>query len=211
MAKKVIDVFYFVSGGVVLPRLAQLTIGALEGQCGRRLENKLRIAVYYQEKRLFMGQSGAGEYLAAICALGVWLAGREALEVELLQRMQVKPGVLAVAGEMTKEGRVYLYANIPRPWLDQVGLLTGLFNYFDRQNVLNPSDLLPRDDLEGFFAALKSRGHALPGRAMWLDANPLRTAAAIRCGIDALIYVDERRLRRELGLRCLPGGSPEYN
>jgi hypothetical protein len=36
-----------------------------------------------------------------------------------------------------------------------------------------------------------------------VDANPFRTTLAIRQGVDAIIYVDERRLHRELWLRAV--------
>lgn len=42
-----------------------------------------------------------------------------------------------------------------------------------------------------------------PGKCLLVDANSFCIAAAIRLGVDAIIFVDESRLKRELRMRAL--------
>ncbi len=40
----------------------------------------------------------------------------------------------------------------------------------------------------------------VPGQTLWVDAHSPRTSAALRKGIDAAIFEDAWRLRRDLGM-----------
>jgi hypothetical protein len=40
----------------------------------------------------------------------------------------------------------------------------------------------------------------IPGKSLWIDHHPVRTMAAVRQGIDASIFVDSKRLYRDLWL-----------
>jgi hypothetical protein len=53
--------------------------------------------------------------------------------------------------------------------------------------------------------ALIAAGVVLPGHTLWIDAHSPRTSEALRKGVDADIFVDARRLRRDLALwRLMP-------
>ena len=63
-------------------------------------------------------------------------------------------------------------------------------------------------DLGGFAGVLDvliAAEAILPGHTLWVDAHSPRTSAALRKGVDAAIFVDTRRLRRDLALwRLMP-------
>ena len=42
-----------------------------------------------------------------------------------------------------------------------------------------------------------------PGHTLWVDHHSPRTSEALRKGVDAAIFVDARRLRRDLALWLL--------
>lgn len=207
---KPIEAYYFTAGGVLLPRLAHVTLDVLEKASGKRLAGKQRIAIYDLEKDVFVGRMGAGEYLEAVCRQGVWTGSSADLQAGILECITCDPGALAVAQDIRKGGRLYVYSDYPRPWLDEAARRFGLYDIFEPLNVIEAAQLHPADNMDDLFAALNQAGHTLAGKSMWIDGHPLRTSAAIRRGIDAIIYVDERRLRRELGLRGFPGGSAGY-
>ena len=63
-------------------------------------------------------------------------------------------------------------------------------------------------DLGGFAGvldALIASGLVMPGHTLWVDYHWPRTSEALRKGVDTAIFVDARRLRRDLALwRLMP-------
>lgn len=105
--------------------------------------------------------------------------------------------------DLKQTSQVTLFSDYPRVWLQTIQKDSAITDHFTPQNVVYSAELRLNDPLNSVFEKLMAKGFIKPGASLWVDAYPMRTSAAIRQGIDAIIYVDERRLRRELILREL--------
>lgn len=197
---KPIQRYYFMAGGVILPRLSAQVIGMLEKQ-GMTLSERQRLALFDLERALFSGALPAGSYFDRVNAAA---APRQPLALEgFLQEIEVDAGALSVADELRRNSQVVLLSDYPPEWLAALDRRSSVCAPFDR--VLPLQGMGCEDDRAAIFSRLCAAGELSAGTSLLVDANPFRTALAIRRGVDAVIYVDERRLRRELKLRALIG------
>ena len=195
------------AGGVILPRIASITIELLEEKNGFSLLNDQRMMLYEAEKDLAIGKITPDAYLDQLCSVIGGLDTRDNLFIELMKLIKVDSGPLSTAIDLKQTSQIYLFSDYPRAWLQAIHNNFHIMSHFTSQNVVYSAELHLSDDLYSVFDILVAEGSIEPGASLWLDAYPLRTSAAIRRGIDAIIYVDERRLRRELNLRkLLPTG-----
>ncbi len=204
---KRITTYFFIAGGVILPRIAQITIELLAEKKGRPLPHDQRLAIREAEKALFIGQITPEVYLQRINRLANCFESSQELLVEFMKLVEVDAGAVSTAYELQQTSQVYLFSDYPHPWLEEIAPRFQLFDLFSPHQVIYPAEaeaeLHLRDDIQGVFDGLQAKGYLDQGASLWVDAHPFRTSAAIRRGIDAIIYVDERRLRRELKLRKL--------
>ena len=199
--------YFFMVGGVILPRIAQTTIELLAEKKGQPLAHDQRMTIFEAEKALFIGQIIPEVFLKRIDQLCNCFKSRHELLIEFMKWIRVDAGALSTANDLQQTSQVYLCSDYPRPWLEEIAQRFQLFDLFSPHQVIYPAEAeaeLPvRDDLQGVFDGLQAKGYLNQGASLWVDAHPFRTSAAIRQGIDAIIYVNERRLRRELNLRKL--------
>jgi hypothetical protein len=202
---KQIKNFFFLAGGVILPRIASITEQLLEDKNSRLLSYDQRTSIYEAEKELVLGKIPPDLYLEQLDRLVNGSRTKKDLFVELVNYIRVDERALDVAFSLTRTSQVYLFSDYPRTWLQAVPKYMQLVSYFSSIKVIYAAELGLADHFYAVFEKLMLGGLVEPGASLWVDANPFRTSAAIRLGIDAIIFVDERRLRRELNLRKLLG------
>jgi FMN phosphatase YigB (HAD superfamily) len=197
---KNIQRYYFLAGGVILPRLSAQIIAVLEKQ-GNTLTERQRLALFDLERDMFSGALPAGSYFDRVNTVA---APQQPLALDgFLQGIEVDAGALSVADELRRRSQVVLLSDYPPDWLAAIDRRSGICAHFDR--VLPLQGMGCEDDRAAIFSRLCTADELTAGTSLLVDANPFRTALAIRRGVDAVIYVDERRLRRELRLRSLIG------
>lgn len=195
---KPIQRYFFMAGGVILPRLSAQVIGILEKR-GNPLNESQRLALFDLERALFNGTLPVTDYFKRVNAA---VAPQQALTLEsFLQEIEVDSGALLVADDLRQNSQCILLSNYPPEWLAALDQRTGVCAHFDR--VLPLQGMGCEDDRAAVFSRLYTAGELAAGTSLLVDANPFRTTMAIRRGVDAIIYVDERRLRRELRLRVV--------
>ncbi len=200
---KPIDKFFFWTEGVILPAISTVSLDYLNERSSHPLLDSQRFLIHQSEKKLAIGKINLDDFQALLGSLmndagkpDDWIAG-------LMPFVQVNEAVLSTAVDLKNTGRVYLISDYPRKWLQAIQTQFGIMDCFSAQDVIYTQDLHLNDPLNSVFERLIAEGMIEPGTSIWVDAYPPRTSAAIRRGIDAIIYVDERRLRRELNLRKL--------
>ncbi len=195
---KTIQRYYFMAGGVILPRLSAQVIAVLEKQ-GNTLNERQRLALIDLEHALFNGVLAATDYFEGINAAA---EPRYPLALEFfLQEIEVNAGVLSVADDLSQNSQCILLSDYPPDWLAVLDHRSGICTHFNRVITLQGTGCA--DDRATVLQHLYAAGELEAGSSLLVDANPFRTALAIRRGVDAIIYVDERRLRRELKLRAV--------
>ena len=199
---KNISRYFFMAGGVILPRLSLVTLDWIEKKNSNPASNKQRQSIFQAEKDLLTGKLSPESYLSLAAACGSGATAQDVLK-GLFSEIKVDQGALSTACDLKKNGRVYLVSDYPRPWLEEAACKTPIFECFSPDDVLYTAELGLGNDVSSLFDVLSSKSYLHPDANMWVDAYPLRTSEAVRRGIDAIIYVEERRLRRELKLRNL--------
>jgi len=166
---------------------------------GIHLGEDKRLALFELEQLLFCGTLTADEYLRRV---NDQVSSPFPISVDgLLKDLLMDEGALSVVDELRKSYQVVLLCDYPPEWLLEIDRQTDLSARFNR--VIYTRTMNCTDERALFFQQLQARGELVAGECVWVDANPFRTAIAIRQSIDAIIYVEERRLRRELRLRSL--------
>jgi hypothetical protein len=148
------------------------------------------------ERELAQGELAAADF----CELAASAAGApgmaQALPQAILARAKTLPRIAGLLADLAPHVRLGLVSDYPQPWLQAAmedSELAGFFGPADRQYTASwhGADL---------FATLTRGGVIRPGHTLWVDYDSPRAGIAIRCGIDAALCVDARRLRRDLGL-----------
>lgn len=112
-------------------------------------------------------------------------------------------GTLKVLTELKKENTLSLFSQLPRELFASVKKHFGLQDLFADSDIFFTNEMNLKNttaDVVNYLIAGKCLN---PGKSVVVDADSRRTSAAIRAGMDAIIFVDARRLRREIALRGL--------
>src|SRR5690606_34160587 len=109
----------------------------------------------------------------------------------------------ALLAEVRARYSVRLVSPYPPEWYRTLDRRVGLGSTFPDSEVLfcqlaQLGRLLP----DVFFWALGKAGKTIE-ETLWVADQPAMTSAAVRLGLNAIIFADSRRLRRELVLRSL--------
>jgi hypothetical protein len=190
------------AGGVVLPPLPGAAASFLAP--GRELPPAQRRALLEAALAL----AGGREQSAGFCARAAAICGElgEPAAAQLHERLanELTPlaGIPALLSDPALTCELRLVSDYPAEWLLPALARSGLARIFPAGEIAYVADL---GGFPGLFDALVERRVIVPGRTLWVDAHSPRTSAALRKGIDAAIFEDARRLRRDLGMwRLLP-------
>ena len=190
------------AGGVVLPSLPEAAASFLAP--GRELPAGQRRALLEASLPLADGREPPARFCAraaAICgALGETAAAQ--LDERLADELTPLAGIPALLLDPALTCELRLVSDYPAEWLLPALKRSGLARIFPAGEIAYVADL---GGFLGLFDALVERRVIVPGQTLWVDAHSPHTSAALRKGIDAAIFEDARRFRRDLGMwRLIP-------
>jgi hypothetical protein len=199
-----IERFLFWAGGVLLPRLAESAFEVLSQ--GREAEDKqAQLPLRNLEKQLALGQISPAEFCQRAAAEFLAPLSAAELATVLQNRVRAAPGSLALLDELAERYPLSLLSDYPPAWLLPSLPQTGLAKRFPRSSILFPQDFRA-PSYQALLATLVNLEVIQPGKTLIVDGNPERAQLTVRAGIDVTIFVDSRRLRRDL---VLWGLAPE--
>jgi len=186
-----------IAGGVVLPSLPQAAASLLAP--GVELPPARRRALLDAALACAEGRGPLGQFCAAaveICGeRSETAAGR--LHERLANELAPLDGMPALLSDLALTYELCLISDYPAEWLLPALARGGLGRIFPASEIAYVADL---GGFPGIFDALVERGMIVPGQTLWVDAHSPRTSEALRQGIDAAIFEDAWRLRRDLGM-----------
>jgi hypothetical protein len=191
-----------VAGGVVFPALAEVAGAYLAA--GRELSPSRRGGLLNAARALAEGQISAAQFCTqAVEACGApGEATADRLHEHLAHELTPLAGIAPLIADVAQSHEVRLVADYPAAWLLPALQRCGLAGCFAEAEVCYVADL---GGFAGLFDALVTNRVIVPGHTLWVDSRPRRTSAALRMGVDATIFVDARRFRRDLALwRLMP-------
>ena len=101
--------------------------------------------------------------------------------------------------ELSSRFSLSLLVDYPRCWLRLSSGWKNVRKYFPEEEYFYINDLGLDDEVD-IFSTLIERDLVQPGASLLIDYDPSRTAAILRAGLDAGIFVSPDRLRRDFGL-----------
>jgi hypothetical protein len=104
---------------------------------------------------------------------------------ELLDDLQLRLELAAVASYEPQHLATIIAGSDLHRWFDDEAIYPLPHDIVDHRSILR---------------AAVAAGAITLGESLWIDHDPLRTMLAVRQGIDASIFVDARRLYRDLWL-----------
>jgi len=192
----------FWAGGVVLPTLPEVTASFLAP--GRPATLAERSGLQEAAHALAIGQEDPGQYCRRVTgAFGVpGATSFKPLYETRAASVDALPGMPDLIAELALTLEVRLVSDYPAIWLLPALARSGLAHCFPPAEISYMADL---GGFPGLLGVLIAAGVVLPGHTLWIDAHSPRTSEALRKGVDADIFVDARRLRRDLALwRLMP-------
>ena len=190
------------AGGVVLPTLAEAAASFLAP--GRMLTPGQRLGLQQAAHVLAEGREQPAQFCvraAEICgAHGE--AAASLLYEKLTDDLSPQPGMPSLLTDPTLVCEMRLASDYPAVWLLPALARSGLAGAFSAAEISYVADL---GGFAGLFDTLIAQRVISPGHTLWVDYHSPRTSEALRKGVDAAIFVDARRLRRDLALwRLMP-------
>lgn len=201
MAQRITRLVFW-AGGVVLPTLPEATASFLTP--GRPATLPERLGWQAAAAALSGVPEDPGQYCARVAGA---LGAPDTIPATLLHE-RLATGIAALPGmpdlivELARTLEVRLVSDYPSIWLLPALGRSGLANCFPAAGISYVAGL---GEIQGILDTLVGASVILPGHTIWVDAHSPRTSAALRHGVDAAIFVDARRLRRDLSLwRLVP-------
>ncbi len=189
--------------GVVTQRIDDVLIAELGGWSvdGTRPDADVRMAV-----RGLVSEVRAGRLrLADCCGQAAELAGSTRsptrLVTQVLNGLHLTDGMEALIAEVGSVLTPWLYFEIPEPDLAPAIFRLKLDRRVPGSRWLFSSGNAGEDFARRLAARLQERMEARQEELLWVDDRGEVTSAAIRAGVNAVTFVDSRRLRRNLVLR----------
>lgn len=198
-----LDTVFFWQDGVVTTSLAEVTIGQLEAALGSTLDVQTRRAIRDRSLELQLGHTDGSAFCRSALDLSQAPLDEKELTLRIQENVTLIPGVLEVVRELEGRYKLWLIAHCPRGWLLPIGERLGLLDLFPRESILVCPELgLARLMPDVLQLAAERAGESIE-ECLLVAAGSAITTAAVNIGLNAIIFSDARRLRRELGLRKL--------
>ncbi len=164
----------------------------------RAPDGKEQLELHRLEQGLADGTLSPDEFYVRAIALGKGSPSGDGLMEKLPERIAPIPGMPDVLEELAcRSLGLSLVSGYPRQWLIPALKRCGLSREFPEEQVWIAAE---HGGFPQILDVLLERGRIVPGRSLWVDHHSLRTAAALRRGVDAAVFVHARQFYRDLGL-----------
>jgi len=182
----------------MIPKLCDLIHKSIKNP-----EPALRQPVFGLEKEFSLGRINEEQFFAQAVKLTKIEGSSEILEEKVFAGLELSEGMAGILEELIENHKVEILSQYSTELTKKILKKTYLLPKFPEDRIRYTTEMhLP--DLEQCLAAkYMCEGWIQRGESIWVDADPHRTMAFIRAGIDAIIFIDSTKLRREIALRGL--------
>jgi hypothetical protein len=197
-----IDHIFFVLNDAICNSLSSEIIQYLSNQ-QRFVDDVARQAIFKFENEYRVGKYSKEKYFEMTANIFKLDMVANELEKAIISRIKPTNGILKVLTELQTRFSLTLFSQFSPELLHQVSAVFGLKEFFPEENILYAHDAGLADQSDSLFQKLISMGKILPGKCIWVDSNSRLTSISIRSGVDAIVFLDSEKLRREIALRRL--------
>jgi hypothetical protein len=111
---------------------------------------------------------------------------------------EINPGMVDVFEALRDRFELWLVSTSSAQQTAEIVSINSLSRWFEDGTIHLATE--NGEDHLAFLQSLVEAGVINPGHSLWIDHHPKRTMIAVRHGIDAGIFIDSRRLYRDLWL-----------
>jgi len=191
----------FMVGGVLVPRMMDVTLELLHSSS--EVDRHTKFDIHFLERDLSLGRITPEEYCRQAIKCTDSTDEPSYMMHAIPEQIRLVPGMKALVDELAEKCMTCLVSDYPRLWLKRIWENTGLSSLLTDDRTLILAEANIPDTYPELFQIVMHTFETRPGSALWIDYSSPRTSWAIRQGIDAIVFVDEGRLRRELEMRTL--------
>ena len=197
------DSLLFWFGSVLAPSLESITFSYIEVVKDRSLIPALRGKIYELIDELRLGKLNGQEFLPQLsytCGLNI---EHDNFYEYMISSIQPEEDLVRLLSQLETKFTHFYISDWPKVWTEKIN--------FQRhyQDILLLDDIIYSQDfkLEKLMPDILyhsinklNRGFS---NCIFIDENSIRTSAAVRSGLNTIIFSDASRFRRELALRKL--------
>jgi len=182
-------------GGVLYPDLASSVLSFP----GREAigENNM-VKIHDLAGLLVRGKISKNEFLEKVCGLREMHCSPKTMESHIID-VEMNPQMMTLLEELSSRFRLTLLVDYPGCWFRLSSGWNDVRIYFPEEESFNISEMGIKTEAD-FFPYLVEHAVVQPGESLLIDHDSSRTAAILRAGLDAGIFVTPARLRRDFGL-----------
>ena len=197
---KPIDRYYFVLGDVIIRSLSWTIINTFKDK-PIFSDGAIRKKLYECEADYSLGRISNEKFFIEATKISSMNMGPDEFESIIYNKVELIEGILEVIKELGKQYSLFLFSQYSPEFFDELSSRLNISDTFPDKNILYACRTGLPDLTDCLFEKIISEKWVIPGRSIWIDSDPHRTSASIRAGIDAIIFLDSKRLRREIALR----------
>ncbi len=197
------QVIVFWLGGVLCRTSSEAVIRWAAGSTGEPPTAEKRVRLRDLQEGLRLGRLASRAFLdAAAVTVGLPTQAEE-LGQHFLAGESVEAELAGLLGDLSERYPLWLLSDYPRDWLLRLDAALGLRRWFPGTAwILCPELGLPAAAPD-LFLALPELIDCPREQALLIEPDPRRAAAAVREGLNAIVFNGTWRLQRELRLREL--------
>ncbi len=194
---------FFWFDGVLAPPLWRLTRIVLEAN-EVKADAVLCLDLIDLGRKLRAGAMSCDEYCRHVIELASAPLSPEQLAAMIERRIEATAGVLKVIDELSDLYHPYMLFDYPHAWLFPALSQTGLARRFPDHRIVIMDQYSNPNEPDAVPSSL-ARLQVAPREVLLIDSDPRRAMALFRMGLKIVIFIDARRLRRDLVLwKMLP-------
>lgn len=194
---------FFWFDGVLAPPLWHLARVALEAH-NVRADASLGLTLIELGRKVRAGAMSWDAYWREVSELASAPLSPEQLAAAVENRIAATPGILDVVEELGDVCHLYMLFDYPQHWVLPSLSRTGLARHFPEQRIVIAELYGDTADPNLVFDRLPHL-QVSPQELLLVDSDPVRAMALFRLGLKTAIFVDARRLRRDLAVwKMLP-------
>jgi len=197
-----IDHIYFALNDAICNSLSREIIIFLNNQ-HRSIDTIVRQVLFKFESDFIIGKNSKQEFFNSATSIFNLDITSDELENAILSQIFPTHGINQVLSELQTHFSLTLFSQYPPELLLQISSILNLNKYFSKNNIFYTCEIEFAGQPGDFFQNLISIGKIQPGKSIWVDSNSKMTSSSIRAGIDAIIFQNSDKLRREIALRGL--------
>jgi hypothetical protein len=187
--------------GVITPSLLEMQADGLK-QLGDEKTNPPSIPDYRKWTDQFcLGRMTSGDYFKTLVKDGKLEIDPDAWEKKVVTDCSVSKRVLEVINLLPRRLDRWLISDLPPAWLEGTGMIRALQSDFDPEKIAFLSEFDLEMILPDLWKNLPETTDTHYKNILFFDREPKRVISAINHGIPSAVYVDPRRLEREIVIR----------